>query len=231
VRIAVKYRSPVILLSDTFLANSSEPWRIPALDDLPELDPGFAREPNQGDSFWPYLRNDDLARPWAIPGTPGLEHRIGGLEKEEGTGNISYEPENHALMTRIRAERVAKVAEDAPDLEVDHDEGAEVLVLGWGSSYGTIRAAARRVRQRGHPVAVAHLHLLNPLPRNTGDVVRSYRKVIVPEMNTGQLVKIIRAEFLVDAESVTKVEGLPFFADELEREILARLREPAGESE
>jgi 2-oxoglutarate ferredoxin oxidoreductase subunit alpha len=231
VRIAVKYRTPVILLSDTFLANSSEPWCIPSVDDLPELDPNFATEPNDGDRFWPYLRNQDLARPWAIPGTPGLQHRIGGLEKEEGTGNISYEPDNHALMTRIRAERVAKVADEIPDLEVDHDEGAELLVLGWGSSYGTIRAAARRVRRQGKRVAVAHLHHLNPFPRNTGDLVRSYRRVIVPEMNTGQLVKIIRSEFLVDADSVTKVEGLPFFAEELEREILARLQGPAGGTE
>jgi 2-oxoglutarate/2-oxoacid ferredoxin oxidoreductase subunit alpha len=231
VRIAVKYRTPVILLSDTFLANSSEPWCIPSVDDLPELDPNFATEPNDGDRFWPYLRNQDLARPWAIPGTPGLQHRIGGLEKEEGTGNISYEPDNHALMTRIRAERVAKVADEIPDLEVDHDEGAELLVLGWGSSSGTIRAAARRVRRQGKRVAVAHLHHLNPLPRNTGDLVRSYRRVIVPEMNTGQLVKIIRSEFLVDADSVTKVEGLPFFAEELEREILARFHGPPGGTE
>jgi 2-oxoglutarate ferredoxin oxidoreductase subunit alpha len=223
VRIAVKYRTPVILLSDTFLANSSEPWPIPSLADLPELDPKLATGPNEGDEFLPYLRDENLARPWAVPGTPGLEHRIGGLEKEHGSGNISYEPDNHSLMTRLRAERILKIADDIPDLVVDTEEGAEVLVLGWGSSYGTIKAAARRVRTAGHKVAVAHLHHLNPLPRNTGEVVRSYRRVIVPEMNMGQLVKIIRAEFLVDADSVTKVEGLPFFAEELEREILERL--------
>jgi 2-oxoglutarate ferredoxin oxidoreductase subunit alpha len=223
VRIAVTYRTPVILLSDTFLANSSEPWRIPRLSDLPALDPKFTTEPNAGDSFLPYMRDENLARPWVVPGTPGLQHRIGGLEKEDGTGNISYEPDNHSLMTRLRAERVAKIAEDIPPLEVDHDEGAEVLVLGWGSSYGSIKAAARRVRLAGRPLAVAHLHHLNPLPPNIGEVVKSYRKVIVPEMNLGQLVKIIRAEFLVDADSVTKVEGLPFFADELEREILERM--------
>jgi 2-oxoglutarate/2-oxoacid ferredoxin oxidoreductase subunit alpha len=223
VRIAVKYRTPVILLSDTFLANSSEPWQIPSLADLPELDPKLATGPNEGESFLPYLRDENLARPWAVPGTPGLEHRIGGLEKEDGTGNISYEPENHSLMTRLRAERILKIADDVPDLVVDSDEGADVLVLGWGSSYGTIRAAVRRVRTDGHKVAVAHLHHLNPLPRNTGEIVRSFRRVIVPEMNMGQLVKIIRAEFLVDADSVTKVEGLPFFAEELEREILERL--------
>jgi 2-oxoglutarate/2-oxoacid ferredoxin oxidoreductase subunit alpha len=223
VAIAVKYRTPVILLSDTFLANSSEPWRIPSLADLPELDPKLATGPNEGGSFLPYLRDENLARPWAVPGTPGLEHRIGGLEKEHDSGNISYEPDNHSLMTRLRAERILKIADDVPDLVVDSDEGADVLVLGWGSSYGTIRAAARRVRTAGRKVAVAHLHHLNPLPRNTGEVVRSYRKVVVPEMNMGQLVKIIRAEFLVDADSVTKVEGLPFFAEELEREILERL--------
>jgi 2-oxoglutarate/2-oxoacid ferredoxin oxidoreductase subunit alpha len=224
VRIAVSYRTPVILLSDTFLANSSEPWVIPAVGDLPELDPGFAAEPTEGERFWPYMRDENLARPWAIPGTPGLQHRIGGLEKEELTGNVSYEPENHALMTRIRAERVAKIVDDIPELSVDEDDGAEVLVLGWGSSYGPINGAARRLRREGHRLALAHLEHLNPLPRNTGDVVRSYRKVVVPEMNTGQLVKIIRSEFLVDADSVTKVDGLPFFTEELEREILARLQ-------
>jgi len=159
-----------------------------------------------------------------VPETPNLQHRIGGLEKEDVTGNISYESDNHALMTRIRAERVAKIAADVPVLQVDRDDGAEVLVLGWGSSYGPINGAARRLRREGHRLALAHLHHLNPLPRNTGEVVRSYRRVIVPEMNTGQLVKIIRAEFLVDAESVTKVEGLPFFTEELEHEILKRLR-------
>ncbi len=224
VRIAVKYRTPVILLSDTFLANSSEPWLVPDVADLPQVEPGFATAPEDGAEFLPYERNENLARPWAIPGTPGLQHRIGGLEKEDGTGNISYEADNHSLMTRLRAERIAKIADDIPELEVDHDEGADVLVLSWGSSSGTVRAAARRVRAKGKAVAVAHLHHLHPLPRNTGDVVRSYLKVIVPEMNMGQLVKIIRSDFLVDAESVTKVEGIPFFAEELEQEILERLQ-------
>jgi 2-oxoglutarate ferredoxin oxidoreductase subunit alpha len=223
VRIAVQYRTPVILLSDTFLANSSEPWRLPSVGDLPTLDPKFATEPNDDGRFLPYLRDENLARPWAVPGTPGLAHRIGGLEKEDVTGNISYEPENHAEMTRIRARRVAKIAEQIPELEVDADEGAEVLVLGWGSSYGPIAGAARRLRREGHVLAVAHLHHLNPLPRNIEEVLRSYRKVIVPEMNTGQLVKIIRAEFLVDAEGISKVDGLPFFTEQLERELLERL--------
>jgi 2-oxoglutarate ferredoxin oxidoreductase subunit alpha len=223
VRLAVKYRTPVIVLSDTFLANSSEPWRVPNVADLPGLDPAFATGPNDGEQFLPYLRDDNLARPWAVPGTPGLEHRIGGLEKEDVTGNISYEPENHALMTRIRAERVAKIADDIPALEVDDPDGADLLVLGWGSSFGPINGAARRVRRAGQRVATAHLHHLNPLPKNTGEVVRSYPRVIVPETNTGQLVKIIRAEFLVDAEAITKVEGLPFFTSDLEREMLERL--------
>jgi len=221
VRIAVTHRTPVILLSDTFLANSSEPWLIPNVEDLPGVDPNFATKPNAGDEFLPYLRDEKLARPWAVPGTPGLRHRIGGLEKEHGSGNISYEPENHAHMTELRAERIRRV--EVPDLEVDSDPGAELLVLGWGSSYGAIRAAARRVRESGAKVAFAHLRHLNPLPANTGEVVRSYRKVMVPEMNMGQLVKIIRAEFLVDADAVTKVEGLPFFTEEIEQAMRERL--------
>jgi 2-oxoglutarate ferredoxin oxidoreductase subunit alpha len=223
VRLAVKYRTPVILLSDTFLANSSEPWKIPSVEDLPEIDPRFAESANKGDAFWPYLRDENLARPWAVPGTPGLEHRIGGLEKEDGTGNISYEPDNHALMTHLRAQKIAGIALELPPLEVDEQDGAELLVLGWGSSYGTIKAAVRRVRENGGKVASAHLHHLHPMPRNTGEVLRSYRKVLVPEMNTGQLVKVVRAEFLVDADSYGKVEGLPIFAEELEREIVRRL--------
>jgi 2-oxoglutarate/2-oxoacid ferredoxin oxidoreductase subunit alpha len=224
VRIAVKYRTPVILLTDTFLANSSEPWRLPDVAKLPAIDPNFATEPNGEDgAFLPYKRDENLARPWAIPGTAGLRHRIGGLEKEHETGNISYDPTNHALMSRLRAEKVAKVADEIPPLEVDHEDGAEALVLGWGSSYGPIRAAVRRVRLKGKKVDSAHLFHLNPWPHNLGEVLRSYRKVIVPEMNMGQLVRLIRAEFLVDADSVTKVEGLPFFADELEAAILERL--------
>jgi len=222
VRIAVTYRTPVIVLSDTFLANSSEPWLVPSVDDLPEIDPAFATQPNHDDGFWPYLRNERLARPWAIPGTPGLEHRIGGLEKEDGSGNISYDPENHERMTRLRAAKVARIADDIPLLEVDDADGdAELLVLGWGSSYGPLRAGVRRVRERGGKVAFAHLFHLSPLPRNTGDVVRSYRKVLVPETNMGQLVKIIRAEFLVDADGYSKVQGAPLGAAEIEREILS----------
>jgi 2-oxoglutarate ferredoxin oxidoreductase subunit alpha len=221
-RIAVTYRTPVILLSDTFLANSSEPWRVPEAADLPEIDPRFAAEPNREGGFWPYLRDDRLARPWALPGTRGMQHVIGGLEKEAGTGHISYEPENHALMTRLRAEKVAGIADEIGELEVD-DDGGEMLVLGWGSTYGAIKGAVRRVRLRGKKVARAHLHHLNPLPRNTGEVVRSYRKVLIPETNTGQLATIIRGRYLVDALSYSKVEGLPIFAEELDEVVTERL--------
>ncbi len=220
VRVAIRYRTPVILLSDTFLANSSEPWRLPTTDDLPDLDPRFAEGPNAGDEFLPYLRDENGARPWAIPGTPGLQHRIGGLEKENGSGNISYDPGNHALMTRLRQEKLDRLAEDIPPLEADADEGAELLVLGWGSTYGVVQAAARRVRERGIPLATAHLRHLDPLPANTGEVVRAFDKVLIPEMNTGQLLGMIRAEFLVDAIGYDKVEGVPIFAEELEEAIL-----------
>ena len=220
VRVAVHHRTPVILLTDTFLSNSSEPWRIPSTDDLPEIEPAFADGPNAGDELLPYLRDERGARPWVRPGTPGLQHRIGGLEKDEA-GNISYDPDNHARMTRLRAEKVARV--EVPDLEVDHEDGAELLVLGWGSTYGIVRAAVHRVRNRGKKVASAHLRWVNPLPANTGDVIRAYPKVLIPELNTGQLLKIIRSEFLVDAEGHHKVEGQPLFAEELEQAMLERL--------
>jgi 2-oxoglutarate/2-oxoacid ferredoxin oxidoreductase subunit alpha len=223
VRLAVDYRTPVILLTDAFLANSSEPWRIPPIDELPEIDPRFAQQPNHEDVFLPYLRDERLARPWAIPGTPGLAHRIGGLEKEDGSGNISYDPENHARMTELRAEKIKGMAGDIAQLEVDEQDGAELLVIGWGSTYGPIKAGVRRVRERDGKVASAHLVHLNPFPANTGEVLRSYRRVLVAEMNTGQLCQILRAEFLIDAESFTKVKGEPMLAAELEHEILERL--------
>jgi len=220
-RIALKYRTPVYVLSDTYLANGAEPWRLPNVDDLPDIRVPFATEPNHDGQFWPFLRDPEtLARPWAVPGTPGLEHRIGGLEHADGTGNISYDPENHDLMTRLRAEKIARIADDIPELELDEDEGAEVLVLGWGSTYGTILAACRRLRARQRRVARAHLVHLNPFPKNLGEVVRRYRKVVVPEINLGQLRKLIRAEFLVDAIGYNKVRGLPFRAQELEEALL-----------
>ncbi|HEX9775750.1 MAG TPA: 2-oxoacid:acceptor oxidoreductase subunit alpha [Actinomycetota bacterium] len=223
-RIALTYRTPVIILSDTFLANSSEPWRLPNVEDLPILDPAFTTEPNSEDGFLPYLRDDNLARPWAIPGTPGLEHRVGGLEKEDRTGNVSYDPQNHEYMTRIRAAKVAKIADSIPPLEVDDPTGdADLLVLGWGSTYGSIAAACAKVRAAGKKVAHAHLTYLNPFPKGTGDVVKRYRRVLIPENNLGQLARLIRAEFLVDAKTYSKVQGLPFRAAEIETEILKRL--------
>jgi 2-oxoglutarate/2-oxoacid ferredoxin oxidoreductase subunit alpha len=220
-RIAVGCRTPVILLSDTFLANSSEPWQLPEVEALPRIDPGFATGPDP--DFMPYARDERGARPWALPGTPGLAHVIGGLEKEDVTGQISYEPDNHARMTELRAAKVAGIADRIPELEVDDPDGAELLVIGWGSSYGAITGAARRIRRRGGKVACAHLRHLNPLPSNTGEVLRRYGRVVIPETNSGQLWRLIRAEFLIDAERYNKVEGLPIFAEELDEVITARL--------
>jgi 2-oxoglutarate ferredoxin oxidoreductase subunit alpha len=226
-RIALKYRTPVFLLSDGYLANGSEPWRLPEVADLPDISVEFATEPNHDGEFWPYLRDPEtLARPWAVPGTPGLEHRIGGLEKADGTGNISYDADNHDKMVRLRAAKVAGIASDIPDLEVDDDSdgAAETLVLGWGSTYGPIGAAVRRVRGRGEAVAVAHLRHLNPFPANLAAVVRRYDKVLIPEMNAGQLRRLIRSEFLVDAKGYNKVSGKPFRAEELEHVILETIK-------
>jgi 2-oxoglutarate/2-oxoacid ferredoxin oxidoreductase subunit alpha len=221
-RIAITYRTPVFLLSDAYLANGSEPWLIPNASALPTIDPAFATELNDGDRFLPYKRDTaTLARPWATPGTAGLEHRIGGLEKEDVTGNVSYDPENHDLMVRLRAAKVAGIAADIPELEVDDPDDADTLVLGWGSTYGAIGAAARRVRAEGRKVATAHLRYLNPFPRNTGEVVRRYDKVLIPEMNLGQLRMLIRSEFLVDAVGYNKVKGRPFRAAELADAIAA----------
>ena len=216
-RIALKYRTPVFLLSDGYLANGSEPWRLPDVDTLPDLRVEQATGPNREDgTFWPYLRDPEtLARPWAVPGTAGLQHRIGGLEKADGTGNISYDPANHDYMVRLRQRKIDGI--EVPDVEVDDPSGeARVLVVGWGSSYGPIGAAARRVRKLGMPVAHAHLRHLNPFPKNLGDVLARYDKVIVPEMNLGQLALLLRAKYLVDAISYTKVQGLPFKAEELQ---------------
>ena len=221
-RLAVRYRTPVILLSDTFLASSSEPWLVPAVGDLGEIDPAFETAGDGAEAFLPYSRDERLARPWAVPGTPGLQHRIGGLEKADGSGNISYDAANHARMTELRAAKVDGIARDIPPLRVDSEPEATLLVLGWGSSEGAIRAGVRRARLEGHKVACAHLHHLNPLPENTGDVLRSFDRVLVPEMNTGQLAQVLRARFLVDVESFCKVQGQPLFAGEIEQQIAER---------
>ncbi|WP_034090001.1 2-oxoacid:acceptor oxidoreductase subunit alpha [Streptacidiphilus albus] len=221
-RIALTYRTPVFLLSDGYLANGSEPWRIPERDELPDLRVEFTREPNRPDgSFWPYQRDPEtLARPWAVPGTPGLEHRIGGIEKQDGTGNISYDPANHDHMVRTRQAKIDGIT--VPDVEVDDPSGAaRVLVLGWGSTYGPIAAGVRRVRAAGGRVAQAHLRHLNPFPANLGEVLASYDRVLVPEMNLGQLAHLIRAKYLVDAQSFTQVTGLPFKSDQLADAITA----------
>jgi len=220
-RIALKFMTPVILLSDGYLANGAEPWRIPAVEKLPDLTVKFASQPNVGDDFWPYLRDDDtLARPWAIPGTPGLQHRVGGLEKADGTGNISYDPDNHQLMTDLRQAKIKAIEEDIEPLDFDSDEGATVLILGWGSTYGAIGACVRRLRARGKKIARAHLRHLNPFPKNTEEVLRRFDKVVVPEMNKGQLSKLIRSEFLVPTIDVNQVKGLPFRAGDLEARLL-----------
>ncbi|QOV43751.1 2-oxoacid:acceptor oxidoreductase subunit alpha [Streptomyces chromofuscus] len=218
-RIALAYRTPVFLLSDGYLANGSEPWRIPELGELPDLSVQFAQGPNHtlGDGsrvFWPYKRDPHtLARPWAVPGTPGLEHRIGGIEKQDGTGNISYDPANHDFMVRTRQAKVDGI--DVPDIEADDPDGARLLVLGWGSTYGPITAAVRRLRAAGYSVAQAHLRHLNPFPRNLGALLRRYDKVVIPEMNLGQLATLIRAKYLVDAHSYNQVNGMPFKAEQL----------------
>jgi 2-oxoglutarate ferredoxin oxidoreductase subunit alpha len=225
-RIAVTYRTPVLLLSDGMLANGSEPWRIPEVVDLPTIDPDFATAPNHTNKkgtqeFWPYLRDEEtLARPWAVPGTAGLEHRVGGLEKGDGHGNISYDPANHDFMVRTRAAKVERIADSLPPLEVDDPsagdgQGARVLVLGWGSTYGPIGAAVRQVRNAGLQVAQAHLRHLNPFPKDLGDILKRYDAVMVPEMNLGQLSMLLRAKYLVDVVGYNHVRGLPLAGAEL----------------
>jgi 2-oxoglutarate ferredoxin oxidoreductase subunit alpha len=223
-RIALKYRTPVYLLTDGYIANGAEPWLVPKLDELADISVPFQTEFNHEDTFWPYLRDPQtLARPWAIPGTPGLMHRIGGLEKEDGSGNVSYDTENHEHMTKLRAAKVARIAKDIPEATVDDEEGARVLVVGWGSTWGPIKAAVNRVRARGHCVAYTHLIHLNPFPSNLGDIVHRYERVLVPEMNLGQLSKLLRAEFLVDAQGLNKVKGIPFRSSEIETAIMEQI--------
>ena len=215
-RIALKYMTPVVYLSDAFLATGAEPWHIPNVDDLPSIAVANRTE-KQG--FFPYLRDETtLARPWAVPGTPGLEHRIGGLEKADISGNVSYDPDNHHRMQLLRQAKIAGIARDIPPLEVYGPESGDLLVLGWGSTYGAIRSAVERLQSKGRSVAHAHLRYLNPLPTNTEQVIRAYKRVLIPEVNLGQLLMIIRAKYLVDAKGYNKVRGKPFRIAELEAE-------------
>ena len=224
-RIALKYRTPVILLSDGYLANGSEPWRIPDVSTLPDISVSFTTEPNSVDDdgnpiFLPYLRDPDtLARPWAIPGTPGLMHRVGGLEKADKTGNIDYTPENHALMGDLRAAKIARIADDYAELEIHGDADADICMLGWGSTWAAIHAAVERQRRAGHKLAWIHLTNLNPLPNDLGDKLKQFDKVLVPELNRGQLCSVIRGKYLIDAQSISKVAGLPFTTKEIEAAI------------
>jgi 2-oxoglutarate ferredoxin oxidoreductase subunit alpha len=220
-RIALKYMTPVVYLSDAFLATGSEPWRIPEVADLPGI--GVENHTDKA-SFQPYLRDPEtLARPWAVPGTPGLEHRIGGLEKADISGNVSYDPENHHRMQLLRAEKVAGIARDIPDLQVHGPARGDLLVLGWGSTYGAIRTAVERLQAAGHSISHAHMRHLNPFPQNTGDVLGSFKTVLIPEMNLGQLLMLIRARYLIPAIGLDKVRGKPFRIAEIEETALQLL--------
>ena len=220
-RLALKYMTPVILLSDGYIATGSEPWRLPDMDALPDLATPLASGPNAGDRFLPYLRDiETMARPWAIPGIPGLEHRVGGLEKEAVTGNVSYDPANHQLMTDVRAWKIANIANDIPDVEVDDPDGADLLVLSWGSTFSAVRAGVGNARNQGVSVAYARIRYLSPFPANMATVLSSYRQVLVPELNMGQLSRMIKAEFVTPVLSVNKVEGQPFTATEIADEIM-----------
>jgi len=223
-RIALRYMTPVLVLSDGYLANGAEPWCIPKVEELPDLEVRFLTKA-PADGFLPYSRDDEtLARNWAVPGTPGLEHRVGGLEKEDLTGNVSYDPLNHEKMMRLRDEKVRRIAQDYPPTEVDGDDSGQLLVVGWGSTHGAIKGALRRLRAEGHKVSHVHLRYLNPLPRELGEIMGRFDKVLIPEMNMGQLAFVLRARFLVDAISYTKVQGQPF----LSTEIAARVRQLVG---
>ncbi len=216
-RIATKYMVPVIVLSDGYLANGAEPWHIPSVKDLPEFPVKFETNPT---GFRPYRRNPQtLARPWAVPGTPGLEHRIGGLEKQDVTGNVNYEPLNHEKMVRLRAEKVAAVVQDVPDVVPAGDPSGDLLIVAWGSTYGPVTAALKAQRDKGAKIGHVHLRYLNPLPRNLGEVIGGYDRVLVPEMNMGQLLMLLRAKYLVDAQGLNKIQGKPFKQSEIERKI------------
>ncbi len=219
-RLAIKYMTPVILLTDGYLGNGSEPWNVPHVKDLPEIPVKFRTEK---EGFAPYLRDENLARPWVKPGTPGLEHRVGGLEKANITGNVSYDPDNHDLMIKLREKKVKDIAKDIPLLEVDGDQSGELLVLGWGGTYGAIKEAVIKARDGGYKVSQAHLKYLNPFPSNTEKVLKSFKKILIPEINLGQLAKLIRSEFLIPVEQFNVVRGLPFRVSDIENKIIEML--------
>ncbi len=216
-KIALKYMTPVILLSDGYIANGSEPWKLPDPDSIPEIPVSYRTEK---EGFFPYLRDENLSRPWAVPGTPGLEHRIGGLEKANITGNVSYDPDNHEFMVRLRAAKVQKIQQDVPDLAVSFEQEGELLVLGWGGTYGAITEAVVKAREAGHKVSQAHLKHLFPFPKNLAEVLNSFKNVLIPELNLGQLAKVLRAELLLDTKSLTKIKGLPFKSSEIQNKIV-----------
>lgn len=215
-QIALKYMTPVILLTDGYIANGSEPWKLPEENDLPEIKVNFRTEK---EGFYPYERDKNLSRPWAVPGTKGLEHRIGGLEKEDVTGNVSYDPENHHRMVTLRAEKVQKVQQDVPDLQINGDPEGDLLVIGWGGTYGAITEAVNRSRKAGMKVSQIHIKHLNPLPANLGKIIKSFKQVLVPELNMGQLAYILRSEYLIDVIKLSKVKGLPFKSVEVQNKI------------
>ncbi|HTE24469.1 2-oxoacid:acceptor oxidoreductase subunit alpha [Flavitalea sp.] len=227
VRIAVQHMTPVILLSDGYIANGAEPWKFPKSDDLKPIEVKFKTELGHGEEkFQPYLRDEKLVRPWAIPGTPGLEHRIGGLEKQNITGNVNYEPENHQLMVKIRQEKVDKIAQYIPDQQLDSGpEKGKLLVLGWGSTYGSIKSAVTQLQAEGHEVAHAHLRYVRPFPKNLGTILKNYEQVLIPEINNGQLIKIIRDQYLVDAKGYNKIMGVPITKTELVQKLRETLQE------
>ncbi|MBI4534959.1 MAG: 2-oxoacid:acceptor oxidoreductase subunit alpha [Ignavibacteriae bacterium] len=221
IRVAIKYMTPVVVLTDGYLANGAEPWMIPDVSDLPSIPVEFARDPA---TFKPYARNEEtLARPWAIPGTPGLEHRIGGLEKEHITGNISYDPDNHDFMVKMRAAKVERIANDIPLQTVEGDPEGDLLVVGWGSTYGSIKSAVNAVRARGTSVSQLHLRHINPFPRNLGEILYKFKNILVPEINNGQLIKVLRSKYLVPAVGFNVIKGLPLQSDEIEEKILSMI--------
>lgn len=216
---AVEFMTPVILLSDGYIANGAEPWMVPEVADIQPIKVKYITDPNTDDGYWPYLRDERLVRPWARPGTPGLEHRIGGLEKRDGTGNVEYSPENHEHMSDTRARKVANIANFIPALEVDGADSGDLLVVSWGGTFGACRTAVRNAQQDGKRVSHVHLRYLNPFPRNLETLLKSFKKVLIPELNLGQLSIVIRSKYLVDARSYSKIQGKPFKVAEVYNKI------------